>query len=333
MSSAASISIAIEHSQEWRRECGEVTLHLSLNRTTQKEYAAVAVGLQPMVTPIRGKVNMFKTKRLHAAVAAIILFLTTVLVTGCSSSAAPSAYAGNPIANRETLTQVSTINALMAGVYDGVTTSGQMKGYGDFGIGTFEGLDGEMVELDGKLYQIKADGIAYTVDDSLELPFAAVTYFDNDREEKITQGTSYTSLQQFIDNTIPSPNIFCAIKIKGSFSYVKTRSVPKQVKPYPILAEVTKNQSVFEFRNVEGAIVGFRCPPYVNGVNVPGYHLHFVTADFKAGGHVLDLTIDNATAMLDFTPEFFMILPEMGSDFYKIDLSGDASQAIQNAEK
>lgn len=276
---------------------------------------------------------MFKPGKVHAAAAVIVFFLLLLSVTGCSSPSVPSGYADNPIANRETLTQVSTINALMAGVYDGVITSGQLKGYGDFGIGTFEGLDGEMVELDGKLYQIKADGVAYAVVDSLKLPFAAVTFLDNDREEKITQATDYTSLQQVIDKVLPSANIFCAIKIKGIFSYVKTRSVPKQVKPYPVLTEVTKNQSVFELNNVDGTIVGFRCPQYVNGVNVPGYHLHFLTADFKAGGHVLELNTDNVIATLDYTPEFFMILPEMDSDFYRINLSGDNSQAIQKAEK
>ena len=276
---------------------------------------------------------MFKTNKIHAAGLVIVLCTVFLSVTGCSYSSNASAYANNPIANRETLTQVSTINALMAGVYDGVITSGQLKGYGDFGIGTFEGLDGEMVELDGKLYQVVADGVVYAVDNSLQLPFAAVTFFDNDQEGKIASGTNLAQLQQVIDQMIPSANIFCAIKIKGTFSYMKTRSVPKQTKPYPILTEVTKNQSVFEFNKIEGTIVGWKCPQYVNGVNVPGYHLHFLSADFKAGGHVLELKTENVIATLDYTPEYLMILPEMNSDFYKIDLSGDASQAIQKAEK
>jgi acetolactate decarboxylase len=276
---------------------------------------------------------VFKLSKGCAVTAVIIFCLVLICTAGCSSSSVPSEYADNPIAGRETLTQVSTINALIAGVYDGVITSGQLKGYGDFGIGTFDGLDGEMVELDGQLYQIKADGVAYAVADALMLPFAAVTFFDDDHEEILAPGTNLTQLQQVLDQALPSTNIFCAIKITGNFSYVKTRSVPKQTKPYPVLTEVTKNQSVFEFNNVEGTIVGFRCPQYVNGINVPGYHLHFLTADCKAGGHVLDLITGNATATLDYTPEFLMILPEMGSDFYNINLSADNSQAIHTAEK
>ncbi len=276
---------------------------------------------------------MTKPPGLRTTISVTVSLLTTLFTLGCVSSASSPTYVANPITNRETLSQVSTINALLAGVYDGILTVGELKGYGDFGIGTFEGLDGEMVELDGNLYQVKSDGAAYKVADAMTLPFAEVTFFENDWQERITPGTALAQLQMALDRMLPSKNIFCAIKITGTFSYVKTRSVPKQVKPYPVLTEVTKNQSVFEFKNVTGTIVGFRCPDYVSGVNVPGYHLHFLTSDLKAGGHILDLITDNATAVLDFTPNFMMMLPGMSSDFYKVNLSGDQDQGIQQAEK
>lgn len=276
---------------------------------------------------------MTKSPSIHMTAGVIVSCLTTLLTLGCAPASSSPTYAANPIAGRETLFQASTINALIAGVYDGVLTGGELIGYGDFGIGTFDGLDGEMVELDGNIYQVKSDGVAYKVADAMTLPFAEVTFFDNDRQEAITPITTLAQLQLALDRMLPSPNIFCAIKIMGTFSYVKTRSVPKQVKPYPMLTEVTKNQSVFEFNNVAGTVVGFRCPGYVSGVNVPGYHLHFLTSDLHAGGHVLDLITDNAAAVLDFTPDFLMILPGMSSDFYKVNLSGDQSQGIQQAEK
>ena len=89
----------------------------------------------------------------------------------------------------------------------------------------------------------------------------------------------------------PPKTCFYAVMIQGEFSYVKTRSVPAQEKPYPPLAEVTKNQPTFEFTDVTGTMVGFRCPPYVTGINVPGYHLHFLTDDRTAGGHLLEFTV------------------------------------------
>jgi len=244
-----------------------------------------------------------------------------------------SEYADNPIAQRETLVQISTINALLSGVYDGVMTFGTLKEYGDFGIGTFASLDGEMLGFDGRFYQIKADGIAYPVSDSIETPFASVTFFDTDLKEQLPQGMDYKQLEEFLDDILPTNNIFYAIKTEGILSYMKTRSVPGQEKPYPPLVEVIKNQPVFEFNDVEGTIVGFRCPAYVSGVNVPGYHLHFLTKDKDAGGHMLEFKIEKAVAYMDHTSDFLMLLPGEDSDFYKINLTQNKQEELKEVEK
>ena len=73
--------------------------------------------------------------------------------------------------------QNSTINALLEGVYDGSMTYGELRRHGDFGLGTFNALDGEMVAFDGEFYQIKSDGIAYPVADEQRTPFATVLFF------------------------------------------------------------------------------------------------------------------------------------------------------------
>ncbi len=278
-----------------------------------------------------GKIKMIAVLRNSGILA--LLCVICLLVVSCSLPFTSVQYSENPIAGEETLTQVSTINALMAGLYDGVISCGQLKGYGDFGIGTFEALDGEMIVLEGRIYQVKADGVAYPVNDSLGVPFAAVTFFDSDREVNIASGTDYEGCQAILDRSMISDNIFVAIKIDGNFSYVKTRSVVAQAKPYPVLADVTQNQSVFEFNNVSGTIVGFRCPQYVNGVNVPGYHLHFLTDDRKAGGHLLDFTVNKVSISVDYTTGFLMILPDESSDFYKLDLSQDKREELEKVEK
>ncbi len=269
--------------------------------------------------------------RIYAIVSSLCLFFITI--TGCSTSTTHGGYANNPIAERETLVQISTIDALLGGVYDGVVTFGTLKEYGDFGIGTFEGLDGEMVGFDGNFYQVKADGIAYPVSYSMETPFASVTFFDADYQEKLPGGIDYQQLREFLDEILPTGNIFYAVKIEGTFSYMKTRSVPGQQKPYPPLVEVTKNQPTFEFTDVEGIIVGFRCPAYVAAVNVPGYHLHFLTNDKSAGGHVLEFQVKEAVAYVDYTSEFLMILPGSDSDFYKIDLTQEKQEELEQVEK
>jgi len=261
------------------------------------------------------------------------LCLLLVALSGCSTNIAPSEYADNPIAQRETLAQISTIDAILNGVYDGVMTFGSLKEYGDFGIGTFAGLDGEMVGFKGDFYQVKADGIAYPVSDSMETPFASVTFFEIDDEETLPKGINYEQLEGLLDGILPTANIFYAIKIEGTFSYMKTRSVPGQEKPYPPLVEVTKNQPIFEFNDVEGTIVGFRCPAYVAGVNVPGYHLHFLTKDRDRGGHILEFKVEEAVALVDYTSEFLMILPGSDSDFYEVDLTQSKQEELEKVEK
>jgi acetolactate decarboxylase len=259
---------------------------------------------------------------LLASVLAVMLLLPAT--GGCAKS---------PAVDRETLFQVSTINALMKGSYDGVMSLGTLAKYGDFGLGTFDKLDGEMIEADGVFYQVRTDGKAYVISGTVMTPFACVTFFDTDHEEKLPTGLDYAQLQKFLDERLPTANIFYAIKIKGTFSYLKTRSVPPQVKPYPPLDEVTPHQSVFEFQNVEGTIIGFRCPPYVSGVNVPGYHLHFLTGNNAAGGHVLELTVQEATASIDDTPALSLRLPGPNSDFYTLDLTQSSEEQLGKVEK
>jgi len=234
--------------------------------------------------------------------------------------------------NNDVLFQTSTIDALLEGVYDGGITYEELKQHGDFGIGTFNGLDGEMIGLEGKFYQIKADGKAYPVDGSLKAPFAVVTLFEPDKSVLLEQHLDYNQLAQYLDSLLPTKNIFYAIKIDGMFKYIKTRSVPKQNKPYPPLVEVVKNQPKFEFHDVEGTIVGFWCPVYVEGINVPGYHLHFITGDKKAGGHLLECQIKDVKVEIDYTSEFHMALLE-SSEFYEVDLAKDKQAELDKVEK
>jgi acetolactate decarboxylase len=238
-----------------------------------------------------------------------------------------------PELSRDTLVQVSTIDAVMQGIYDGVLTFGELKRYGDFGIGTVEALDGEVIGFDGRYWQIRADGKVYEITDGMKTPFASVTFFSADRQLALPAGLDMATLEKYLDSRLPSGNMLYAIRIDGSFSYMKTRSVPAQPKPYPPLTEVTKNQPVFEFRDIEGTIAGFRAPPYVKGINVTGYHLHFLTKDGKAGGHVLDFTTRDGTVLIDDTPDFLIKLPPPDNPFYRIDLSRDLSADVRRAEK
>jgi acetolactate decarboxylase len=166
--------------------------------------------------------------------------------------------------------------------------------------------------------------------DDVLTPFASVSGWQTDTTF-VLKGSSYDSLKTKFDSYFPTRNIFYAIKIKGTFTYIKTRSVPRQQKPYRPLAEVTATQPEFEFNNIKGTIVGFYCPPYASGINVPGLHLHFLSNDRKAGGHLLEFKLDSGTLELCYLFNYHLILPE-GGDFYGGDFTVDRSDDLNEAE-
>ncbi len=233
--------------------------------------------------------------------------------------------------SRDILFQTSTIDALMNGIFDGPMTLKELKGKGDFGLGTFNNLDGEMIYLDGVFYQVDFFGKVKKMNLSTHSPFACILHFKADKK-LATDKISLKELQELIDENIPSNNLFYAIKVEGKFSYVKTRSVPKQQKPYPKLVEVTKNQSVFEFKDIEGTLVGIRTPELAKGINVPGYHLHFISKEKTGGGHLLACDIDKAEILIDQKQDIFLSLPET-KEFLDANFSKDTSEDIQKAEK
>ncbi|QGY43633.1 acetolactate decarboxylase [Maribellus comscasis] len=232
--------------------------------------------------------------------------------------------------NEQIVVQISTIDALLQGVFDGETTLNKLTSSGDFGIGTFNSLDGEMLFYNGTFYQIKGDGKIYKPAGDTKTPFSTITYFAPEVNYNLNS-FSYEELKNTIDTLIASPNLFYAIRLQGNFNYVKTRSVPAQQKPYPPLVEVTANQPEFEIQSVSGTLCGYYCPPFVTGINVPGYHLHFISEDETFGGHVLEFELDEGTLDLDQITNFKLILPGEG-EFLNTDLNADLSGDLEEVE-
>lgn len=237
-------------------------------------------------------------------------------------------------APRDRVYQTSTIDALLAGIYEGDLTCRELMGQGDFGIGTFEGLDGEMILDRGQLFQVKSDGKVYRPDTRrLKTPFATVCRFRPDKEFALKPGSSFSDVEKLIDEKAPNQNVFVAIRITGRFRDMHTRSVPGQRKPYPPLSAVTAHQPEFLIKETTGTIVGFRCPAFVKGVNVPGYHLHYVDNARACGGHILGFEVVEAEAEIDALHEFVVTLPKANADFANTDLSRDRGAELRRVEK
>jgi acetolactate decarboxylase len=232
----------------------------------------------------------------------------------------------------DVLYQVSTLDALVSGVFDGETTLADLANHGDFGLGTFNAVDGEMVLIDGFFYRIDGTGQVRPAGMTEKTPFAAVTSFQTDLSLSADSSMDQEAFYRFLDSRLVSANLFYAVRIQGAFRSVKTRSVPRQDKPYRPLTEIVKTQPVFEYENIRGVMAGFRCPASVKGLNFTGYHLHFLAREAKGGGHVLGFVTDGVRVDVDRIDGLQLKLPADPA-FLKADLSPDRSADAVRVEK
>ena len=223
------------------------------------------------------------------------------------------------------------LNALVEGLYQENMTIGDLKKHGDFGLGTFNELDGEMVMLNGVVYQLKSDGKVYEVKDDVKTPFACVTFFMPHTKEVINEKMDYSRFNKFISSIIPSPNIFYAILLYGKFEHIKTRSVPKQ-RNYVPLINAAEHQKIFEYKNITGVINGFYTPPFMESIHVAGYHLHFIDDQRTCGGHLLECTIKEVNLSLQFIQKMELGLP-ITMDYLTTDLTRNTKDDVERIEK
>jgi acetolactate decarboxylase len=269
-------------------------------------------------------------KRLFAIILTAALLLS---FTACSSQQDSKAEK-NDDSNKETVYQVALLQSLTQGYYDGIIKVSELREHGDIGIGTFEGVNGEMIVLDGTVYQALGDGSVQKADDNETVPFSNVTFFDSDVKEKISDIKDINALKEALDKTVAKngKNMFCFVKLNGEFKKMNVRSELKQEKPYKSLDKaLATDQREFNYDNIKGTVVALYCPDYMGGLNTPGWHFHFISDDKTKGGHILELAFDSAQAEYDITPEFDMCLSD-DDEFQKMELSKDVSGAIKKVE-
>ncbi|MEM6583699.1 MAG: acetolactate decarboxylase [Pseudomonadota bacterium] len=238
---------------------------------------------------------------------------------------------GLDIDDHATLFQVSTSGALIEGVTDGAITVEALSTHGDLGLGTFADLDGEMVILDGQVFQIRGDGsVTIAAPDEL-VPFAVATRFTPEDTLQLTDINSYEELLLHLNGRRNTDNQFFALRMDGTADYVKARVV-EEIEDDQSLVEAAQQQVESELENVEGQFVGFWSPAYASSVNISGWHIHFLSADRSAGGHLLDLRGAELKAQFQHLADFHIAIPETAS-FLKADLSADPSAALEEAER
>lgn len=231
---------------------------------------------------------------------------------------------------QHTLYQVSTATALVEGIYQGAVQISTLRKHGDLGLGTFEGLDGEMVVVEGHFFQVRSDGSVREVQDTVLSPFAAITAFSPDQSITLDNCPNLSYLTSQFDALRSSDNFFYALRVDGTFDYLHARAMRRTKEGVP-LVQAAAVQPEFEFNNISGTLVGFWTPEYAKSLNVPGYHLHFVSADRTQGGHVLQCRGKSLRLQIQREGDYHIVLPET-EDFLKANLRRDPTAALAKAE-
>jgi acetolactate decarboxylase len=232
------------------------------------------------------------------------------------------------------LFQASTIGALLDGAFDGDLSFAELAEHGDLGLGTLNRLDGEMIALDGEFFRADVDGQVRRVGPEELTPFAVVTNFEPTVDVRLPEDEEldHEALLERLDALVPAATSSCAIRLDGRFALVRARSVPAQAPPYRPLTEVVADQHVFELAEVEGTMLGFRFPAYVEGIEVAGYHLHFISDDRRRGGHVLGSRSRGLRARLDPSDDLHVELPPR-IDLADPDLAAETHAAVEAVER
>lgn len=231
-----------------------------------------------------------------------------------------------------TIVQVATLNSLVAGNFGRNALYSDLPNECNFGLGTFENLDGEMMLIDGDLYQLKVDGKAYLRQRDAGTPFATIANFQPVNQLELPNKMNMTQFTSFVNGKFPDKNLPLLVRLDGEFEFIHFRSVLAQKEPYTTLGEAAKTQKEFKRENVKGTVLGFRFPKYFEAFNLPGYHLHFIDHDKQFGGHVLGFTVTKGTTKTAESDNFQLHLPSNSDAFRNLDLTIDRSKETADAE-
>ena len=184
--------------------------------------------------------------------------------------------------------------------------------------------------LDGTCWQARSDGSVRVAPEEALAPFWATTFFAADRTATLPSVASWEDLTAQLDALRRSDNLFCAIRVEGTFERIHYRVACKSAHGTDLVT-ATSHQAEFSQQGISGSLVGFWTPSYARTINVPGYHLHLLSADHQHGGHILDLEAKELTVQLHMDNHVHLALPETPA-FLEADLKGDPAEALARAE-
>ena len=229
----------------------------------------------------------------------ILLLIPVLFLMGCSSN------------EEDMIFHYSVLKALDNGVLEGNMKVGELKKHGDFGLGAYNKLNGEMIVMDHIVYRVSPEGKIMQPDDETLIPYSVTTFYHQEDTMFLAGEITYPALKAYVDRRLPSRNLFYAFRIHGEFKYVKCGSVNLKEKPYDkSLLQMLADRPVYEGKEIKGTMVGFWCPAYIGDINTAGFHLHFLSDDHTIGGHIMEFTARSLEIGYDTKSIYKILLPD-----------------------
>jgi len=228
--------------------------------------------------------------------------------------------------------QASTLAALMAGSLRGDLTIAELLRHGDLGLGTVDLLDGELIVVDGAAWAARSDGRVERVAAETGTPFAVICAFHPEVEAPLAASDDLAGVTRQIDALMPRDAACLAVRIDADVAHARLRSVPPQTGPTPTLADAVASQTLFEATGIRAAVVGFRFPRDVEGLELPGWHLHLIAEDRSIGGHVLDLAVTGGTIAVEREHDLHVEVPA-GVDVGRVGPDARRSAELDRLER
>ena len=227
------------------------------------------------------------------------LLISLLLLCGCS------------LENKDIIIHYSVLKALDNGVLEGDLKVSELKELGDFGLGTFNKMNGEMIISDHVVYRVSPDGKIVQPDDQTLIPYSIVTFYHQDDTLSISGDITYPILKAYAASRIPSQNLFYAFRITGNFEYIKCGGANLKEKPYDkTLNQMLSDRPLYEGKDIKGTLVGFWCPEYIGDINTEGFHLHFISEDHSLGGHLMEFKARSLNIGYDIKSGYKILLPD-----------------------
>lgn len=233
--------------------------------------------------------------------------------------------------NDNNLFSAGLASAFISGLYDAYYPYKQLKKHGDFGLGAPAQVDGELLLFKGKLYKTQYTGKTTQLADTGKTPYAIACFFRPVKVYKHTGTLNKAAFFSYLDSLLTNQNGIYAIHVSGKFKLVKARAFPPVQKPYLPLAAMLDKQHFFDHADINGDLIGFRIPKFMEGPHIAGYHFHFLSKDEAFGGHMVDLIAEDITVEIDPLSSYTMDIPQT-AEYDNFDFKKDRREDVKSVE-